>query len=485
MAIAKFTQVVSFFKTTLAQRLTDSATDVVLAAVPGGVVEYPTWAVIEPQGDNRELIYLPAAPSTLTYSTVVRGLDPQSNNDTLAATFNKEHPANVEVIIAPTHRHWNELVKVMDGTVGTGANVLRIGDETDVDVTIYAQNADASKPYLQYDSATNKWLISNDGTSTFDISAGGSGLTRGPGVDVVASAITLDVRTSGGLRNNQGTGSAQCDVDPTVVARLDTANAWAAVQTVSADNLQISSDADSANDAVRNSLMDARIPAGAVTGTSGEAISVGQGVYVKASDSKYYKTAGTAAESTFSFAGVALTAAAGADTSFTFAPPGHIVTTSGLTAGAFYFVTDTAGTLGTTPGTRFARVGLALSTTQLLVTVPKYKASGTQTITSATTFVQTTGFYPGVISIRAARPDDGFKSGASVGDDANTCIAFRMVGANNDAVSISDKAWYVYDINATLLENAGEVSARSATGFTLNCTTYSSTANVQWTAESL
>ena len=256
MAIAKFTQVVSFFKTTLAQRLTDSATDVTLAAVPGGVVEYPTWAVIEPQGDNRELIYLPSAPSTLTYSTVVRGLDPESNNDTLAATFNKEHPANVEVIIAPTHRHWNELVKVMDGTVGTGANVLRIGDETDVDVTIYAQNADASKPYFQYDSATNKWLISNDGTSTFDISAGGSGLTRGPGVDVVASAITLDVRTSGGLRNNQGTGSVQADVDPTVVARLDTANTWAAVQTVSADNLQITSDPNSADDAVRKSWVD-------------------------------------------------------------------------------------------------------------------------------------------------------------------------------------------------------------------------------------
>lgn len=220
MAIAKFTQVVSFFKTTLSQRLSDTASDVTLDDVPGGVVEYPTWAVIEPQGANKELIYLPTAPTSLTYSSVVRGLDPESNNDTLAATFNKEHPANVEVIIAPTHRHWNELVKVMDGTVGTGANILRVGDETDVDVTIYAQNADAAKPYVQYDSATNKWLISNDGTSTFDITAGGSGLTAGAGIDITVSAITTKLNASGLLVKNLGAGTDELGITTDTAAAL-------------------------------------------------------------------------------------------------------------------------------------------------------------------------------------------------------------------------------------------------------------------------
>lgn len=488
MAIAKFTQVVSFFKTTLSQRLSDTASDVTLDDVPGGIVEYPTWAVIEPQGANKELIYLPTAPTSLTYSSVVRGLDPESNNDTLAATFNKEHPANVEVIIAPTHRHWNELVKVMDGTVGTGANILRVGDETDVDVTIYAQNADAAKPYVQYDSATNKWLISNDGTSTFDISAGGSGLTRGPGVDVVASAITLDVRASGGIRNNQGTGSVQTDVDPAIVARLDTANTWAAVQSATSDNLQITTDPDTANDAVRKSYADSIVAFGSVSGTSGEAITKGQGVYLKASDGKLWKTVGSADEASYSFVGIALSTVAGADLAVTYAPPGHTVTgLSSLTAGAYYFITDTAGTLGTTPGTRFARVALAISTTALLVTLPKYIVKGTFTVAGTGNTTVTTGFYPAYVTFRVGSTTGTSNEPAwSVGDDSNSCVSSR--GAIAAPSFDNGNAGKLYVSTATTVLLAGTVSAKSATGFTWNTATFAYsdgsnyTHNVQWAA---
>jgi hypothetical protein len=159
---------------------------------------------------------------------------------------------------------------------------------------------------------------------------------------------------------------------------------------------------------------------------------------------------------------------------------------AGLVAGTYYFISGTAGALATTPGARFARIGLAVSTTALLVTLPKYKVSGTQSITSATTFVQTVGFYPGKISIRAAGAEGGgFETGASVGDDTNACVAFKLVGAANKASASGSLAWWVYDQNAGSTRSAGTVSAKSATGFTLSCSTYADTVTVQWTAESL
>lgn len=268
---------------------------------------------------------------------------------------------------------------------------------------------------------------------------------------------------------------------------LDAARTWGTVQSFTANNAQITTDADSANDAVRLSYAQTLIPQGAISGTSGEAITAGQAVYLKASDSKLWLTDADADESTFSFVGIALTTVAAADLAVTYAPPGHTVTgLAGLVAGSQYFLSGTAGAIDVTPGARFARIGIAVSTTALLVTLPKYKVSGTQSITSATTFVQTVGFYPGKISIRAAGAEGGgAETGASIGDDTNACIAFKLVGATNNAAADATLAWWVYDKNAASTRSAGTVSAKSATGFTLNCSTYAATVTVQWTAESL
>lgn len=209
---AKFSKVVSFFKTTLAQGMTDSQTTMVLTDVPGGAIEYPTWIMIEPDSDNKEMVYVPSAPSSTTYSGITRGLDYEADVDTAGVGFAKGHAANVNVLISMSHRHWNNLVDVMDGTSGTGATIFRIGDDTDSNVTIYAQNADASKPFVRYDAATNKWLISNDGVSTYDISAGGSGLTAGQGITISGSAITTKLNASGLLVKNLGAGSDELGI---------------------------------------------------------------------------------------------------------------------------------------------------------------------------------------------------------------------------------------------------------------------------------
>lgn len=234
------------------------------------------------------------------------------------------------------------------------------------------------------------------------------------------------------------------------------------------------------------------LPAGFmyITGASGEAITAGQGVYLKASDSKFYKSQGTADESTFSFIGVAVDAAAGADTTIRIAPPGSVFTTTGLTAGAYYFVSDTAGTLATTPGTRFARVGFALSTTRLLVVTPKYIAKGTFTVSATGDTTVTTGFYPAHVQIRAGVDSGGAVFGQfSIGDDSNKCVrsVFGTAGSNCDAVDGSNAA-SLRDPGGPTTILAGTVSAKSSTGFTFTTGTYSAGGGnytnhtIQWVA---
>lgn len=217
-------------------------------------------------------------------------------------------------------------------------------------------------------------------------------------------------------------------------------------------------------------------------GTSGEAFSIGQALYVKASDSRLYKAVGTGDESTYSFVGLAASASTGAAQAVTFAKAGGQIELSALTAGAYYYITDTAGTIGTTPGTRFAKIGQALSTTTFRIIEPKFIRRGTAVMSSVTTFVQTCGFYPAHVEIRCGVVGQGGRiGGISIGDDTNNCV-FQVPGNSTTGSTPYDAslAWKVYDDLGD--KNNGTVSAKSATGFTLNCTLHTLDATVQWVA---
>jgi hypothetical protein len=92
----------------------------------------------------------------------------------------------------------------IQGEIASGANNLRIGDETDSDINFYAQNADANKPFFGYDAGTSQWVFSDDGTSTTPFGTG-AGVTGGDGITVTAGDIDVDtsdttvfVKTSSG-----------------------------------------------------------------------------------------------------------------------------------------------------------------------------------------------------------------------------------------------------------------------------------------------
>jgi hypothetical protein len=103
------------------------------------------------------------------------------------------HPIGAQIGCVDIHWAIEIHNKWMDGTEGSSATSLRIGDETDSNVTVYAQNADANKPFIRYSASDNKWLISNDGTSTYDPQAGGSGVTAGNGLSLAAGVLSVNV----------------------------------------------------------------------------------------------------------------------------------------------------------------------------------------------------------------------------------------------------------------------------------------------------
>lgn len=353
-------------------------------------------------------------------------------------------------------------------TINVGAGRFIKSDKTS------AQFAGASAQAVT-DNATN-YVEINPATNTLSVNTSAFTTAYFPIAEVVASGgdITTITDRRPWLTMHDGT--------------IDAIRTWATVQTFTQNTLQISADPDSANDPVRSSYLDAQLTAkimlGAIAGTSGEAISVGQAVYLKASDSKYYKAVGTGDEATYAFAGVALTAAGGADTAFTFAPPGHVVTTSGLTAGAIYYISDTAGTLATTPGTRYARVARANSTTQLQILEPKFIRSGSFTYVytdSSPLPAQTCGFRPANITFRAIAETIG---AISVGESQNGTES--AVGYSSTYAAEYDEVAWILRTSTGPTSTTGAAGALSSTGFT---PTHSSSGNggiyrVYWTARS-
>lgn len=105
-----------------------------------------------------------------------------------------------------------------------------------------------------------------------------------------------------------------------------------------------------------------------ITGTAGETFSAGSLVYFKTSDQEWYMTD---ADTASTVEGVQLGIALGSGSNGVAISGGIQIsgtyTTTGLTAGSLYYASNTAGAISTSAGTTSQIVGLALSTTKLLL----------------------------------------------------------------------------------------------------------------------
>jgi hypothetical protein len=145
---------------------------------------------------------------------------------------------------------------------------------------------------------------------------------------------------------------------------------WSFIQ-----NPQKTSDTLAANNrdfVTKNDLIAAALGTVAITGTvqsgtSGEAIALGKLCYLKTSDNRWWKS-DAATPATFNGVqlGISQTAPGGAGVSMNVLPFGVDVNQSGLTPGAKYYLSDTAGAISATAGTNAVFVGWALTATTLL-----------------------------------------------------------------------------------------------------------------------
>ena len=122
-------------------------------------------------GNNKgfvEVFEVPAgniSADGLTFTGVTRGIEPGGIDTSGNTNFAVELPQGTILGIAPTAGQMNLIIQYILGTIPSGANNLRVGDLTDSDIRVYAQNSDGNKPFIGYDASGNNWVFSNDGST--------------------------------------------------------------------------------------------------------------------------------------------------------------------------------------------------------------------------------------------------------------------------------------------------------------------------------
>jgi len=167
----------SFYETTLAKAIGTTDTTIQVTTAPSETAGY---LVLEPKSSNREIIlYTGVSGTSLTGCT--RGLGTTGFLDTAGTGLS--HPAGAEVGMKDVHYYLNKVNAVFTGTSASGYNTWKMGDGAAVssaDRLWYAQTSSVSAFWGL--SSSGKMVVSEDGSTSYVISAGGSGVTAGNGI---------------------------------------------------------------------------------------------------------------------------------------------------------------------------------------------------------------------------------------------------------------------------------------------------------------
>lgn len=246
----------------------------------------------------------------------------------------------------------------ISGAIGVGDTSFTLASATDDDgnslpagkYCFTINNGSSNKQYLLGQlnslSVTSVVTVSRQGVET-----SGAAVAARSGSPVIISDFAAIQRVVDILRGEEtldGTSPIIYDAEPTLADRKELATVGYVLDTASGGTV----------------AFDSQI----ISGTAGEAIVAGNLVYFKTSDQEWYKTdADTAA----TVEGVQLGIALGTGSDGVAITSGVQIsgtwTTTGLTAGALYYASNTAGAIATSAGTTSRVVGIALSTTKLLI----------------------------------------------------------------------------------------------------------------------
>ena len=211
-------------------------------------------------------------------------------------------------------------------------------------------------------------------------------------------------------------------------------------------------------------------------------------VYQNKTDNEFYACDAndTAA---YKFLGFAVTNGTdGASMSVQFA--GIVSGFTGLDEGEKYYVSDTVGTIGTTPGTQEILVGVAISATELLIQKGGRGANGAGSFSSTTTSVITTGFRPSRIRMNGflVAVATNIYAGMSVGSWVNGVYASAYFDPNDGtpaAVAGTSSSYILNMWDFGTEKFRITITSVTDTGFTISCTETSDgdTMHFCWEAE--
>lgn len=210
---------VTRYQTTLSQSVTSSQNTIPVSSVTtfdgttltADILGAEVFLSIEP-GSSREEIVRCTGISSTTFTGCNRGLAFSGNDTSEVAANKKAHNAgsvvimsNVHYVYTPTTQE-NVFTETQRFASTTAPWQLYVGDgTTGQDKRIGVFNGDTNLPYLGYDETNNKWIFSNDGTSSTDVGGGTGSITAGnESIDITSGEVRVNTTTPSGLELNGG-----------------------------------------------------------------------------------------------------------------------------------------------------------------------------------------------------------------------------------------------------------------------------------------
>jgi hypothetical protein len=323
----------------------------------GNVITSGFLMGIKSDNGSVETVYVPAGAldtAGTTATGVVRGIRPEGLDYTTGdAAFAADFRADAPIFCNIAQVYHRMMIGALNGTIASGGTTFKVGDGTDSDVQVIVYNADTNKPYFGYDKTTNQFIYSNDGVSSTPFGTG-AGVTGGDGITVTAGDIDVDLSDTVIFKSTSAGAS-----DSGKVPRL---NGSGVLDTSFIDSL--------------SPVNLVQIPT-----TVGEDINgttTPQLVFI--SDGTNSKTAGRSykadADDTTNMAmgAVGFITSNTTTGNTTVIKQGYVTGFTGLTAGALYYSSTTAGSITATASNQLQiPVAIALSTTTIYTLPISYK----------------------------------------------------------------------------------------------------------------
>lgn len=458
------------------------------------------FLTLEPGATNEEIVACTDLNTvTKQFTGCTRGLAFSGTSTAAVAANAKTHSSGSTVVMSNVHYVYQQFLDrngstqyvtstVIFSTLPSATSTTSVPSSNAEFTTWYAAQTLIAGGFSSLNVSSTLGLQALNGLSNCST----SGTCVGIKISATSSGLTVtSTNWFGSLAvNASSTGGLFVGADGKLAVDTSDTFTWTGAQNFrgqttvvsGAGQLYVPTPTDAAEATPKN-YVDQNITLSTATGTAGMAITAGRALYASPTSSLLL-TDTSANTSTFHFVGIAQESAA-SGASFKYSRPGATVCgLSGLTPGSNVYLNGTAGQISATPAAKFARIGLALSSTCVQLMSPKYSLSSSRSVSGTGSNFEATGFYPAKITLSAG-PDGASASGGSVGSEAGF-VSFRLLGASTYALAeaTSTPAYRCYDANAVATECYGSVSSRNESGFYVNVGTASFAHTYIWTADS-